>query len=55
MDKEKVLQFVAEMIDGKLVVCDDGYVICCQYPGVKGVDFIFDENGAYEKTIQCNG
>ena len=52
MDIEKVLEFVAGIIDAKMQVCDDGYVICVQYPGVKGVDIIFDENGQYEKAQQ---
>ena len=46
---ENTLQFIADSIDGKLVVCDDGYVIEVQ-TGKKRVDFIYDEDGQFEQT-----
>lgn len=53
MDIQKILQFVADLIDARLDVCDDGFVICIKYPGVRGVDILFDEDGSYGKTIAC--
>ncbi len=46
---EKILQFVADTIDGKLVVCDDGFVIESWIEG-KRADYIFNENGDMEKV-----
>mgnify|MGYP001597418324 FL=1 len=46
---EKVLQFVADTIDGELQVCDDGFVICIK-TGREEIDFIYNEAGEYEKT-----
>lgn len=46
---EKMLQLVADTIDGKLVVCDDGYVIESYVEGMR-VDYIFYEDGNMEKV-----
>jgi hypothetical protein len=56
MDIEKVLQFFADGIDGKLFVCDDGYVIESwitdrNKSGVdsgRRVDYVFSEEGRLE-------
>ena len=49
MTIETALEFVAESIDGKLQVCDDGYVICVK-TGKHEIDFIYDESGTFEET-----
>ena len=51
--EETVLQFVSDMIDGKLVVCDDGYVIESYVEssrGTKRVDYLFYNNGKLERA-----
>lgn len=60
---ETLLEFVAEMIDAKLQVCDDGYVLCMKntlhtdYKGKKkeqlGIDIIFNRNGKFEGIQKC--
>jgi hypothetical protein len=59
MNPEKVLQFVAEIIDAKFAVCDDGYVIELQSPFMqdglkdssKHVCIQFNQDGDFDKTI----
>lgn len=54
---EKTLQFIADIIDGELVVCDDGYTINLFLPievqkkvGAAKLYLLFDENGTYETS-----
>ncbi len=59
MNPEKVLQFIADVIDGHLVVCDDGFTIEVKSPfmqdGLKDhtthVCIQFDNDGEFDKTI----
>lgn len=46
---EKMLQFVADAIDGNLIVCDDGYVIESYVEGMRA-DYIYSEDGTMEKV-----
>lgn len=52
MKTEKWLELVAETVDGKLQVCDDGYVICCQN-GKVAIDFLYGEDGSFQQMKEC--
>lgn len=59
MNPEQVLQFVADIIDGKLIACDDGFAIEIQSPFLqhnlkdpsRHVCIHFNGKGQFEKTI----
>jgi hypothetical protein len=59
---EKTFRFIAEVLDGEFIKCDDGYVLCfkntLKYKDEKklkgGIDFIFDEDGVFEGIKSCS-
>lgn len=56
MDVEKVIQFIADMLDGEIVYCDDGWTIDIwlsaddQAPGKSKACLMFDEDGDFERV-----
>ena len=52
---EQTLQFIADILGGKLVVCVDGFCICELYDQKlkRKYDLIFDKNGQFEYIKPC--